>query len=420
MWMWVIAAAWAGFLSHAVKQELRDPALDGAAVSVQVLNHRGRSVVDWNGGMRLVPASTVKWITAVAAADLLGLDHRFETRFAVSGYLSGDTVVGDLVLIGSGDPSMAGPGEVFPDAVAALRDAGIRRVEGSVIVADDGIGDGPLGAGWMWDDLRFDFSAPFGSINLGHNMAQRGLEMCDLVEAGRRSPIADPDACAAQALLEALRVGGVWVSGGARVGERPEGPLTDLVVWDSAPLRELLEIMLQSSDNLYAECIVRALDRQGVRTFRGARPALERVLERAGVSGVHVADGSGLSRYSMVSAEALARLTHWALLQPYGNELMPLLAQMGRTGTLQRRGVGTPAEGRVWGKTGSMTGVRNITGVAYDERGKPVRFAVLFNGLTVPRQVAIRLQDRIVSLIAVSRRQWVRRKDRIAVQAEGG
>lgn len=420
MWLYAICAtAWAGFLSAAVKQELKDPALEGAAVSVQVLNRRGRPLVDWNGEMRVVPASTVKWITAVAATDMLGLDHRFQTRLAATGYVSGNAIVGDLVLIGSGDPSMGTPSEVFDEAIAFLLASGIQRVQGRVIVADV-VGDGPLGSGWMWDDLPFGFSAPFGSINLGHNMAQAGVEQCEVVDTGRRTPLKDPDQCAVVVLHDMLEAAGIRVAGPPIVGSVPEGPLSDLVVWESPPLRELIATMLQSSDNLYAECIVRALDREGVRTFRGARPALQAVLQRAGVRNIHLADGSGLSRYSLVSAEALARLTHWSLEQPWGEELMALLAQMGRSGTLTNRGRGTPAEGRVWGKTGSMSGVRNITGVAYDKRGKPVRFAVMFNGLTVPKAVAIQLQDRIISLIAVSRGRWVGRKDRIAALAEGG
>ena len=423
LWCTLAASAWPGGLGRAVKKELADPGLAGAVVSVYVENHRGRSMVDEGGDLRVVPASTVKWVTAVAAADTLGLDHRFRTRFAATGHLEGSTLVGDLVLIGDGDPSLGleGPEVLLQQVSGVLAAGGIRRVRGRLIVASDVVGDGPLGTGWMWDDLRFTYSAPFGAVNLAHNMPHPATLVCESVD-GPATPLVDPDACAAQVFHEAITGSGVRIEGDPIVAPRPNEVLTDLVVWESLPLRDLLRTMLQTSDNLYAESIARALDRDGVRTFRGARESLYRVMAKAGV-GTHearLADGSGLSRYSMISGAALVRLTRWAEEQPWGAELRDLLAVMGRSGTLEQRGRGTPAEGRVWGKTGSMSGVRNIVGVARDAKGRPVRFAVLFNGLVVSRAVAIELQDRILSLVTVSRGRNLRRQDRIAVTGGGG
>ncbi len=419
-WWLTLSTAWGGFLGSLVKRELRDPALDGAIVTVRVDNHRGRKLVDQQSELRLTPASTMKWITAVAATEVLGLDYVFETRLAVSGELDGSTLIGDVVFVGSGDPTLGleDPADVLGPAVAVLGEAGITRVEGRVRVADNVVGDGPLGPGWMWDDLRFSFSAPFGSMNLGHNLPHRALRVCETVD-GAGTPIRDPDRCAARALDDLLERNGIEVSGEPVVGAPPD-VLTDLLRWESPPLREIMQVMLEDSDNLYAEAVARSIDQVGVKTIRGARDVYDDLLARAGVGedGIYVADGSGLSRYSLVSAKALVKVTGYGLEQPWGHELRELLAVLGQSGTLRGRGGDSPARGRVWGKTGSMAGVRNIVGVAYDRKGRPVPFAIMFNGLTASSTVANSLQDRIMALLSVSRGRCVRRADRIAALGE--
>ncbi|HHO54090.1 MAG TPA: D-alanyl-D-alanine carboxypeptidase/D-alanyl-D-alanine-endopeptidase [Deltaproteobacteria bacterium] len=419
----LLGGAWtaqAGSLRHLIHQRLSDPALEGAVVSVWIQSDRGRLVYEEGGDRRLVPASTLKWLTAVATVEALGPDHTFETELQATGYLDGGVLHGDLVWIGSGDPSLGeeAPGLLLQQVVGLLSDAGIERIEGAVVVDAGAIADAPLGAGWMWDDIPYTFSAPFGGLNLGHNLKLPGLERCEAHgEAG--APLKEPPRCAARALTQALIDAGIEVTGEPTVSPAPPGG-AQLLSWTSPPLSELVQKMLLDSDNLYAECLVRQLDPGAGRTFQGALPGLEAVLRRAGVGdqGSRIADGSGLSRYSMISARSLTAVTSWALEQPWGPELAEWLAITGVCGTLEGRCVDTPAAGRVWGKTGSMSGVRNVVGLVHDARGRQLRFAMLFNGVTSPQGPAIEIQDEVFVLLALSRRGRVRRRDWIA--AEGG
>jgi D-alanyl-D-alanine carboxypeptidase/D-alanyl-D-alanine-endopeptidase (penicillin-binding protein 4) len=180
----------------------------------------------------------------------------------------------------------------------------------------------------------------------------------------------------------------------------------------SAPLRELLRRMLVHSDNLYAECIARALDRRPVAESRVAREWIDDTLRQAGVQPgrVSLVDGSGLSRYSLVTAEGMVQLSAWVERQPWGPELISLLPVAGREGTLAGRMLGTPAEGRVAGKTGSMTGVRNMVGFVDTAEGERLRFAFLINGFSAPQTEAIAVQDRVLALIAASDGRKVSRR----------
>lgn len=417
MWWCMVGLAFGAKLKTEVKEELTHPTLFGAVVSVRVDDDRGRTVYSRGSEQRLVPASTVKWLTAIAAVDKLGFDYRFATTVQVTGEVDGTTLNGDVYWVGDGDPSL---GEEDPDAVLdeivnTLVASGIRRVQGALIIDASAISDPPLGNGWMWDDLKFGFSAPYTGLNLGRNLggfrAFLDEEACETVEDRRGGPLVDPIACFSATLEARLADAGVRFTEDARQGPVPVDA-TEFVRIESAPLGELVSHMLLESDNLYAECLFRAVDPAPDRTHKGVSAWLDGLFERAGITPAYIrlADGSGLSRYSLVSADTLVELTDWAVVQEWGPELIDRLPIAGVSGTLEERTVGTPAEGRVWAKTGSMSGVRNLVGVVEDAKGRNVRFAILFNGVAAQR-AAIDVQDRILTLLSISRRRRIRKAD---------
>jgi serine-type D-Ala-D-Ala carboxypeptidase/endopeptidase (penicillin-binding protein 4) len=116
----------------------------------------------------------------------------------------------------------------------------------------------------------------------------------------------------------------------------------------------------------------------------------------------------------------MVQVAAWITRQPWGPDLVDLLPIAGQDGTLQGRMVGTPAEGRARAKTGSMTGVRNIVGYVRNAAGEELVFAMLLNGLASPKSEAIALQDRVIALLAASKRRRVPRRSVAAlVPSEG-
>lgn len=393
--MWLSSVALAMPLHRALDDVLDDPALRGASVGVVVLGADGDVLYAHDPDRRLVPASTAKWVTAAAVLAERGLAATYETGLYATGELEGDVLHGDVVVAGVGDPSLGEPDPraLFATFAAFLREQGIARVAGDLVVDTSAIPGPGLGPGWMWDDLALAFSPRYGAANVGHNVLVAGLEGCD-AQDGPGSPLVDPGLCLAQAARDGLAAAGVPVDGAARRGSVGDGVLVGVV--RSPPLGELARRMLVESDNLYAECLAHGLDRQAV-------------LAAAGAVDTSLVDGSGLSRYSAVTARDLASVARWTLEQPWGTDFLALLPVSGRDGTLARRTLGTPAEGRVRGKTGSMTGVRNLVGAvdAVDER---LVVAFLVNGLAAPQAEAIAVQDRALSLLASSRRGRVPRR----------
>ena len=126
-----------------------------------------------NAGKLMMPASNMKIVTLAAAAETLGWDYRYETHVVAAGSVAGGTLQGDLVVVGSGDPSLvAADGmadRVFADWAERLKERGIRAISGRVIGDDNGFEEETLGFGWSWDDLPDDYAAGVGALQFNEN-----------------------------------------------------------------------------------------------------------------------------------------------------------------------------------------------------------------------------------------------------------
>lgn len=151
------------------------PALSRASVAVRIQSlDNGRLLYAKSERARVIPASVMKIVTVAVAAERLGWDYRFETRLEAAGTISGGVLRGDLIVVGSGDPSITGNGPigapVFDDWADALKNAGISQVSGRIIGDDSAFDDEPLGAGWAWDYLSAGYAAPSGALSYNENV----------------------------------------------------------------------------------------------------------------------------------------------------------------------------------------------------------------------------------------------------------
>jgi len=112
-------------------------------------------------------------VTLAAAAEKLGWDYRYETRVFAAGAVDSGTLQGDLIVSGSGDPSLVAEDgmadRVFADWAERLKQRGIRAISGRVIGDDNGFEEETLGFGWMWDDLPTDDAAGVGALQYNEN-----------------------------------------------------------------------------------------------------------------------------------------------------------------------------------------------------------------------------------------------------------
>lgn len=107
----------------------------GARISALVVDLDERAVIAaLNPGQRLTPASVTKLYTTAAALRRWGPDHRFVTRLASAGSIEEGVLHGDLVLVGAGDPGLD-HADLWR-LVARLRQRGVTRIEGNLVVND--------------------------------------------------------------------------------------------------------------------------------------------------------------------------------------------------------------------------------------------------------------------------------------------
>jgi D-alanyl-D-alanine carboxypeptidase/D-alanyl-D-alanine-endopeptidase (penicillin-binding protein 4) len=381
----------------------------GLQVSVSVVRADGVPVVAHNTDAPVLPASTQKIVTAAAALNDLGGGFRYVTRAATTTPVDGGTVAGDLVLVGAGDPALGGPDfgairperprtplEVIADGVVA---AGIRRVDGRV-VGDAGVfPHQPVAPGWL-DTYVSEGDATVSSgltVNASRRIWHDG--------AGYQSePTTDPANEAAAVLTELLRHRGVHVAHGSTTSLTPV-PTTQVVAEVTGPpLGDLLRHMMQASDNQFADAIFRTVGlHAGDATWKGSATAVVTALGNLGIdtAGVAVSDGSGLSRTNRLTAGFLLGVDHTMFHTGHAPLWKELPAVAAASGTLHRRLIGTAADHRLRGKTGSLRDVNALAGSVYASGAPRWRFAVIGNGLDPAGKRVVRdLQDAVALALA--------------------
>ena len=397
------------------------------------------------------PASTIKLLTT-ASICRRDLDRAFRTRLVCDGETEGQ-----ITLVGDGDPLLsAADVRKLADSLARQ---GVRAARGPVRVVDP-LRDAPRwGEGWMWDDEPSRFqpvlsaaSVDRGLVTVDLRGTARGLEV-DLVpvagalrvrvgglggavkvtrgryrdadvvrvrgrlpegaSAQRRISVPDPARYAGHVVMDALRGAGIEVPAGA--GVEVAGPQEVSAAVEAWCERAVADVVLETnkaSDNLSAEMLLRDLAsvselypvELGVESETIGLMTLDADLESIGVSqgAARIADGSGLSHYNLLSADALVRLlvdmyerggAGYALFQ----RSLPIA---GRDGVLQGRMKGTWAEGRVRAKTGTISAASHLAGYLETRSGRRLAFAILCHDFVGSAQPWRALQDRFCAAVA--------------------
>lgn len=161
-------------LRRDVAAVLSAPILSRSLWSVLVKSlDRGDVIVERNPRSLVMPASNMKVFTIAAAAEKLGWDYRYQTTLESAAPVVNGVLMGDLVVRGSGDPTIGwrdGVGQkTFDEWAAQLRAAGISSISGRVIGDDDLFDDVEIGNGWSWDDLAYGYAAPVNALTFNES-----------------------------------------------------------------------------------------------------------------------------------------------------------------------------------------------------------------------------------------------------------
>ena len=426
----------------------------------------GEPIYRRDADRHFVPASNLKLVVSAAAAHLLGPDFRYRTTVYAGGPVQGGELRGDVVLFGRGDPTISGryfasATAVLDSLADALYRRGVRRVAG--VTADESHFDAThLREDWERYDLLWWYAAPVGALGFNDNSidfrvepgAQPGeaarvtgsppsafwqLEnRARTVARGRpqtldfeRVPgtnrilaygeiprgaaasteyvaVVDPARVVGTVFREALERRGIRVDRAeVRVVSDPAqsraagAPV--LAEHVSPPLPQVIGPILGSSQNWFAELLVKTLGREmkGEGSWSAGlaveREFLEQVVGIDSVAFV-LRDGSGLSSGNLVTPEMLVKLLAWARTAPRGALVRDALPVSGRSGSLKSRLVDLP--GRVAAKTGYIGNVDSLSGYATLADGRVVVFSVIANASGLPSSRMKGAIDDVVRAIA--------------------
>ncbi len=443
-------------LSVEVSAALRNSAAPGVYV---VRIDDGEPVFDFDGDTPRILASNTKLLTTAAALDAFGPGYFFETRLLSRGEVKDGTLVGDLGVVGGGDPSISGrdwAGDsyaVFRQWAAALRARGVKKVAGDLYLAHGMFEARRIHPDWPSEQLDAWYEAPIDALSFNDNcilirvrpnapgeapsietippvklfrLDNRARTVAGraanpvvrregdlLIVSGKigtaRGPfdtwisVPDPTLYFGSSLIDALREEGIEVAGQPQPVESLPGEVWERLAAYRSGLLSAVEVANKRSQNFYAESLVKLLGarRCGHGGWREGTQAVGEFLLSFGVpaGSFRLADGSGMSRGNQLSPRQMTRLLRHMWYHPSGSEFVRSLPYGGEdNGGWKSRLASPPYQGNVYAKTGTLADVSSLSGYARAVSGRVYAFSILLNQ-TRSNEEAHREQDRIVKAI---------------------
>ena len=349
----------------ALQQRLLATVAGQASVwSITIADAQGRLLADLNGNRPRIPASNQKLVSTAFALDRLGPDYRLNTQL----WRLGD---GSFRLTGEGDPDLALP-QLQRFAMLAMGSGGSSGETASLVRLQ--IAEEPRQSwwpqGWHPDDRYYAYGAPITRLAVTSNAIN--------------DAVMNPPSRLQTMLQKTMVQRGAKVQVSLVSARAPlPGDAVLLHQQPSAPMHNLLSLANTESHNFTAEVLLR----QGAGTWDLARATQLQMLwlteQGLPMQGIRLADGSGLDRANRLTSRFLVALLMRMDQHPYGRAYLASMAVAGQRGTLRNLYVGTPLQGQFYGKTGTISGVRSISGVLMTGAG-PRYVSAISNGASAP------------------------------------
>jgi serine-type D-Ala-D-Ala carboxypeptidase/endopeptidase (penicillin-binding protein 4) len=359
----------------------------------------GRPMASLNAEQAFVMASTAKLVTAQAALELLGPRWRWRTHAFATGPLHNGHLLGDLVIVGGGDPGLTGAH--VRQWLIELRQRGLDEIRGDLVIdrsafllqEADHVGTPTPGPGrphHAWPASLVIDTAAMSAV--WKRWLRRGPPAGDDGPAGGASPVAQ--------VVELL-----WRDVGGRLrgrlrerdlsGGRPDGARLPMIGADgqalapmsthlSPPLPEVVHEINKTSDNVAARHLLLSLA-PGFplrpATLPAARDRVHHWLSEQGLQAqdIEIDNGSGLSRAERSKPRALVQLLRRAWAGRQSQAFVDSLPVAGVDGTLAHRLQHGAATGQAHLKTGTLLDARALAGYVQARSGRTLAVALFVN-----------------------------------------
>ncbi len=451
-------------------------------VFVQTSHHQPRVLVDFDGDRLFMIASNTKLFTTAIALRTLGADYRFTTKLRST---SRPNAQGDLVdglwIEATGDPSLKQTD--LQDLVRQLKSQGVKRIQSGIWATTSRRGR-EIADSWEWQDLQEYYAAIASPFTINENSldwqvlpnqqvgkpaiftwqdpelakewqienqsitakADAPFDLQVIRPYGKKKiiitgqipedatpelgavAIPNPEIRFLELLRQELTAQGITIPTEFTTSSDAQTSALvldgqDLAIHKSAPLLELIIATNKSSNNLYAELLLRAVGDRYRETLNAANNnyvttsksknreedsdsngmiAMQQYLQSQNIApdAIFLADGSGLSRHNLATPKAIANLLHNIandkIVGKYFRQSLPIA---GVDGTLTRRFSNSDAKGLLQAKTGTLTGAIALSGYAQSPNYGEVVFSIMVNNAHLPNRKVQQDVDAIATLL---------------------
>ncbi|PLS00980.1 D-alanyl-D-alanine carboxypeptidase/D-alanyl-D-alanine endopeptidase [Neobacillus cucumis] len=349
---------------------IREPALQGAIAGISVRSAvDGAILYNYQGDVRLRPASNMKLLTAAAALNVLGEDYTFKTEVHTNASEIKKTIQGNLFLKGNGDPTLLKAD--FDTMAMAIERLGIKRIKGDLIADDSRYDHVRYSLDMPWSDETAYYGAQISAltmsptkeydsgsikitvkpgtkigekvgvsvtpktnyvsiINHARTVAEDGKKTIKIVRKHSKNIVTingtlplkaketkewigvwEPARYAATLFRQELEKHGIKVSGKVKTGIVPAKSKI-LTIHQSMPLSDILVPFMKLSNNVHAEMLVKEMGKvkKGEGSWDKGLEVLKTEVARLGVNPetMVIRDGSGISHVDCIPANQLSQL----------------------------------------------------------------------------------------------------------------
>ncbi len=428
------------------------------SISILVKDKRtGKTVYQKNPGRYFMPASNEKLFTAFAALQSLGKKFTYTTQLYTDTRKIKNGVLEDNIYIRfSGDPTLTV--SQLDQMIHALAQAGIQRINGSVIIDDTAFDQIGMSPGTTWDDKDFCWGSPVNTIIIEGNCVSTMLSPGS--GPGQPARMTLPEhpqsmqfinnvvtgiSSQAKCEIKTERTGAsTYTMNGcinpsmpnkyiARAIDNPrsniqfildyllsknrinntgkyeyhhiDNPPLLLAQEKSLPLFSLITLMLKNSDNMIANSLFKTIGAHYANTagsFKNGSDAARDILDRTvhlDIPKTTLIDGSGGSRYDFLTPQQIVTLLQKINSLPQAGILISALPVSGTDGTLKFRMRDPDTLGRVSAKTGTATAVSNLSGYLLTRKKHTLIFSIMINGFVDLPEKYEELQDKICAVL---------------------
>lgn len=434
-------------LKSKLENVLKDKFFERCLVAIQVEDlTTNKTLYKKNERILLRPASIMKVITSATGLLYLGPDYEFKTDLYYNGYVSNDSLYGNIYVVGRCDPDFVTQ-DLF-SFVDAIRTLNVSVITGN-LYGDISFKDSLYwGKGWMWDDDPSSDAPYLSALNLNDNcvevfyngetneteisprtkyvnvyriedsskltidrnwMARKNEIIIKGKNDGKKYfakvNVLEPEKYFLKVFSEVLDSNNIKILGNTKVQNLADD--VKFLYSFERKYSDMISNLNKTSDNLSAEMTLLALSNKysgKPATADNGIQIINMIIDSLGLNhqDYRIVDGSGVSHYNVVSAELLVKLLKYFYDKhpDYYEILYNSFPIAGVDGTLENRMQNTLTEKNVHAKTGTLTGVNTLSGYLTTKESHTIAFSILMQNYVGSSAKAKELQDEICRILA--------------------